>query len=293
MAKERLGVDTRFLESFVQVVELGSIAAAARHLDLTPTAVSLRLKALEAEVGTSLINRVGRTMMPTVAGSKVLRQAKLVLAEVRNFNSLASNTELPAGPLTLGATPSVVKGLLPDTLGKWLEKYEDIKVVIEPAASTVLYQRLLQGELDAAIMVHPLYDLPKTVVWKQLRTEPLILLAPARLQGQDPFSILRKYPFIRYDRRVVAGKMADDYLKERGVYPEPWLELDGLDYISDLVKADLGVSVVPDWSYGNQYDPGLIRHRLPGPVPTRRLGMMWLRSNVRVKLIHAFLALAI
>ena len=285
-------MDTRFLESFVQVVELGSVAAAARQLDLTPTAVSLRLRALEADVGTALIKRVGRTMMPTVAGSKALRQAKLVLAEVKNFNSLASNTELPAGPLTLGATPSVVKGMLPGMLRKWLGKYEGTKILIEPAASTVLYQRLLQGELDAAILVHPLFEVPKTVLWKQLRKEPLILLAPARLQGEDPFSILRKYPFIRYDRRVVAGKMADDYLKLHGVYPEPWLELDGLDYISDLVKADLGVSVVPDWSYGNQYDPGLTRHRLPGPVPTRNLGIMWLRSNVREKLIHAFLALA-
>ncbi len=285
-------MDTRFLESFVQVVELGSIAAAARHLDLTPTAVSLRLKALEAEVGTALIKRVGRTMMPTEAGSKALRQAKQVLAEVKNFNSLASNTELPAGPLTLGATPSVVKGMLPAMLKKWLARYGDIKILIEPAASTVLYERLLQGELDAAILVHPLFDVPKTVIWKQLRAERLILLAPARLQGQDPFSILRKYPFIRYDRRVVAGKMADDYLKAHGVYPEPWLELDGLDYIADLVKADLGVSVVPDWSYGNQSDPGLIRHRLPEPVPTRNLGMMWLRSNVREKLVTAFLALA-
>ncbi|MGH8843166.1 MAG: helix-turn-helix domain-containing protein [Advenella sp.] len=62
-------MDTRFLESFVQVVELGSVAAAARQLDLTPTAVSLRLRALEADVGTALIKRVGRTMMPTEAGT--------------------------------------------------------------------------------------------------------------------------------------------------------------------------------------------------------------------------------
>src|SRR5690606_39611340 len=96
----------------VQTCALPIFAAAARALDLTPTAVSLRLKALEAEVGTALVERAGRTVQPTQAGGKVLTQARLLLQEVKNFNSLASSTELPAGPLVPGATPSALKGML-------------------------------------------------------------------------------------------------------------------------------------------------------------------------------------
>ncbi len=285
-------MDTRFLESFVQVVDLGSIAAAARYLDLTPTAVSLRLKALEAEVGTSLVERAGRTVKPTQAGGKVLKQARLILLEVRNFNSLASSTELPAGPFTLGATPSALKGTLPPILKKWIDKYGNIEVLIEPASSTVLYERVMRGELDAAILVHPLFEMPKTVNWKTLRTERLILLTPSRMARREPFAIIKQSPYIRYDRRVVAGKMADDYLKAHGVHPNACLELDGIDYIADLVKAGLGVSVLPDWASGDGIDPALTRHDLPGRVPTRRLGLLWLRANVREMLVRAFLELA-
>ena len=286
-------MDTRFLESFVQVVELGSIAAAARALDLTPTAVSLRLKALEAEVGTALVERAGRTVQPTQAGGKVLKQARLLLQEVKNFNSLASSTELPAGPLVLGATPSVLKGMLVPILQKWVKKYSNIEVLIEPGPSTVLYERVMSGALDAAILVHPLFEVPKTVNWKTLRTERLILLAPADMAGRDPFAVIREHPFIRYDRRVVAGKMADDYLKANKLYPHVRLELDGIDYIADLVKAGLGVSVLPDWAHGNLLDPALTRLRLAEPVPTRKLGLLWLRTNGREKLARAFLKLAI
>ena len=288
----RQNVDTRFLESFVKVVELGSIAAAARLLDLTPTAVSLRLKALEAQVGTPLIERAGRTVKPTQAGSKVLKQAGLILLEVKNFNSLASNNELPAGPLALGATPSALKGIVPSILKKWVDKYENIEILIEPASTTVLYERVMQGQLDAAVLVHPLFEMPKVVGWKLLRKEKLILLTPSAIKKGDPFAIINQNPFIRYDRRVVAGKMADDYLRSHNMHPKARLELDGLDYIADLVKAGLGVSVLPDWAIGNEPETFLIRHALPEPVPTRSIGLLWLRTNPRAKLVQAFLELA-
>lgn len=285
-------MDTRFLESFVQVVELGSIAAAARYLDLTPTAVSLRIKALETVVGAALVERAGRTVKPTQAGGKVLEQARLILLEVKNFNSLASNTELPAGPFTLGATPSALKGMLPPILRKWVDTYRNTEMLIEPASSTVLYEKVMRGELDAAILVHPWFDIPKTVNWKVLRTERLILLTPSHIARGNPFDIIKAHPYIRYDRRVVAGKMADDYLKGHRIYPNAHLELDGIDYIADLVKSGLGVSVLPDWATGDQIESSLMRHSLPDPVPTRSLGLLWLRANVREKLAHAFLDLA-
>lgn len=284
-------MDTRYLESFIKVAELGSIAAAARLLDLTPTAVSLRIKALESEVGIALIERAGRTVKPTQAGSKVLKQAAVVLREVKNFSSLASNDELPAGPLLLGSTPSGLKSIVPPILRKWVGKYKNIEILIEPASSTVLYERVMQGQLDAAVLVHPWFEMPKTVGWKLLKKEQLILLTPSEIHEGEPFSIINRHPFIRYDRRVVGGKMADDYLRLHNVYPRASFELDGLEYIAELVKARLGVSVIPDWSRDADFEPSLRRHPLPEPVPTRSVGVMWLRAGPNAKLVEAFLEL--
>lgn len=72
-------MDTRYLQSFVAVVELGSMAEAARHLDLTPAAIAARVKALEEEMGLSLVQRAGRSVRPTAAGLKMLDRARTVL----------------------------------------------------------------------------------------------------------------------------------------------------------------------------------------------------------------------
>jgi DNA-binding transcriptional LysR family regulator len=63
-------MESQFLESFVAVIEHGSIAEAARHLDLRPAAISLRIRSLESEFGTPLLHRSGRTMVAIEAGDR-------------------------------------------------------------------------------------------------------------------------------------------------------------------------------------------------------------------------------
>jgi DNA-binding transcriptional LysR family regulator len=58
-------MDSHFLESFVMVVDNGSIAEAARRLNLTAAGVAQRIRALESEIGTRLVFRFGRSVRPT------------------------------------------------------------------------------------------------------------------------------------------------------------------------------------------------------------------------------------
>lgn len=285
-------MDTRYLHTFVSVVERGSIAEAARHLDLTPTSVAQRLKALEDDVGSRLIVRAGRTVKPTVAGLRILERAHSVLREVRDLRSAASETELPAGPLRIGATPTALTGIFPPMLKRWVARHPHVEIYIEPASTTLLYGRVLAGELDAAVLVHPRFDLPKTCEWRDLREEPLILLTPETMTVQDPLLTIAREPFIRYDRNVVAGKLADDYLTEHGLRPRVRFELDGIESIAKLVSEGLGVSVLPDWPVVGQPSSAVKRWALPAPFPSRTVGAMWLRASVRSPLVQAFLRMA-
>ncbi|MBR0344519.1 MAG: LysR family transcriptional regulator, partial [Rudaea sp.] len=65
-------MDTLFLNTFVSVVERGSMAAAARVLDITPAAVAQQIRTLEREIGVPLIARVGRTVSVTEEGARIL-----------------------------------------------------------------------------------------------------------------------------------------------------------------------------------------------------------------------------
>lgn len=281
-------MDMRFLESFVTVVDAGSIAEAARRLNLPPTTVTQQLRALETDVGAILLTRAGRTVKPTATGARIVESARDLLRRVRDLRSAASDTGLPAGPLRLGVTPTALMALLPPPMRRWMRAHATIQIYIEPSTSSVLLDRVLSGALDAAILVHPAFELPKTCTWHLIREEPLILLTPSRLRGNDPLLVAAREPFIQYDRKVVAGKLAYDYLRNRGIRPKVQFELDGIEHIAGLVAEGFGVSVLPDWPSRGRHDAQVRRWPLPKPFPYRQVGMVWLRSSVRSPLAEAF-----
>ncbi|MDS1141027.1 LysR family transcriptional regulator [Pusillimonas sp. SM2304] len=281
-------MDLRFLQTFVHVAELGSISEAARFEDLTPASVQQRLRALDASVGSQLLRRAGRTVQPTVAGRRILDQARKILNDARDLRSMASDNELPAGPLHLGATPTALNSMVAGALKTWFAQHPDIEVYIEPGSSKALYARVLDGTLDAAILVHPQFDIPKHMAQQIIRHEPLVLVTPAGLNVADPLEALTRQPYICYDRSVLGGKLADDYLRERGLRPKTRLELDGIDAIGKLVSEGLGVSLLPDTGTLNEGPGGVKKWPLPAPVPLRSVAVFWARSGARAPLAQAF-----
>src|SRR5438552_18020665 len=77
-------MDLRRLEIFVKVAELGSFSRAAQALALTQPTVSEHLRALEHELGTQLLDRLGRGAAPTRAGQLLLRYARCMLTLSRD-----------------------------------------------------------------------------------------------------------------------------------------------------------------------------------------------------------------
>ena len=281
-------MDTQFLNTFVVVADRGSMAAAARVLNITPAAVAQQIRTLERELGAPLIARAGRTVSLTEEGSRILQRARDLLRDVADMRSVANDSEV-SGELRLGACPTALAGMLPDILARMVEAFPQINVYIRPGYSAELYRAVETGELDAAVVLQAPYNLPKTCDWQLLREEPLVMIAPARLAGRDPHELLRTEPLIRYDRNQWGGRVADDYLRRAGIVPRERFELNGLNAIAVMVDSGLGVSLVPDWA--KPWPEGLDLVRIPLPLPSepRRIGMVWSRSTVRIRLVTVLL----
>ncbi len=282
-------MDTQFLESFVMVIEHGSVAEAARQLNLTAAAVTQRIRALEGEIGTALISRSGRNMRATEAGAAVLAQAKLLLRGVRDMRAIA-NEQGYSGELSLGAISSALTGILPPILARLAEKYAHMTLYIDPGTSAELYRKVAEGELDAAVMVEPPFALPKTCSWTTWREEPLVVLVHEGVQERDPHEILSTEPLIRYDRRQWGGRLAETYMQQENIRPRDRYELDSLEAIAVLVDRALGVSLVPDWAPPWPAGLTLRKLALPKPFQKRRIGVLWRRNSARNRLIQVLLA---
>ena len=281
-------MDTQFLNTFVAVVDHGSMAAAARLLNITPAAVAQQIRTLEREIGAPLIARVGRTVNVTEPGSRILQRARDLLRDVADLGAVA-NDDATAGELRLGAGTNALTGMLPDILARMVEKFPRIKVFIKPGYSPDLHRSVESGELDAAIVLQAPFALPKTCDFELLREEPLVVLAPARMADRDPHELLASEPLIRYDRSQWGGRQADQYLRLAGIVPQERFELNALNAIAVMVDRGLGVSLVPDWARPWPEGLQLVRLPLPRAFEPRRIGIVWSRSTIRVRLVTAFL----
>lgn len=281
-------MDTQFLNTFVSVVDNGSMAAAARLLNITPAAVAQQIRTLERQIGTPLIARAGRTVSVTEAGARVLGRARDLLRDASDLRAVA-NDDATAGELRLGAGTTALTGILPDILVRTVARFPQISVFIKPGYSADLYRAVESGELDAAVVLEAPFVLHKTCGWQLLREEPLVVLAPQSMAGRDPHDLLATQPLIRYDRNQWGGRKADEYLRTVGITPHERFELNALNAIAVMVDRGLGVSLVPDWARPWPEGLHLVRIPLPLAFEPRRIGVVWSRASIRIRLVTAFL----
>lgn len=264
------------------------MAAAARVLNITSAAVAQQIHTLEREIGAPLIVRVGRTVRVTEQGDRILQKVRGLIREFADLRSIASESTI-SGELRLGACPTALAGLVPDILARMVAKFPQINVFIRPGYSAELYSSVEEGDLDAAFVIQAPYVLPKTCDWQLLREEPLIVLAPEHMAHREAHDLLANEPLIRYDRNQWGGRQADEYLRKVGITPHERFEVNALNAIAVMVDRGLGVSLVPDWA--RPWPEGLRLARIPLPqasVP-RRIGVIWSRASVRLRLVSVLL----
>lgn len=279
-------MDTRFLQTLLAVIDHGSVAEAARRLNLTPSAVAQRIRALEDEIGQPLVQRAGQTLQATPAGTAILPEARRLLAAEADLKAAATAGQ-DRGVLRIGVINSVLTGLLPDMMVALERSHPGIELYILPGMSSDLHDRVADGSLDAAILIEPPFVLPKTLQWTPLRREALLLITPLSVPEEAPALLLRTRPFIRYDRNHWGGRLVEQYLRRQRLHPQERHELDSLEAITVLVSRGLGVSLIPDWLPPWPEGTALRRIVLPD-APARSIGLLAPVASTRQRLIDAF-----
>jgi len=244
-SKETKSMDLAFLESLVNVVESGSIAEAARMQQLTGAAVRQRVAALERELGVTLLTRAGHTCVPTQPCLSLLQRARSLVHDGKLLREDLDATGL-AGPLRIGAISTVLTGLMPGVLHALAEQAPRVTPLLNPGGSAALYEAVLSGELDAAVIVAPPFALPKSMATAFLRREPLLFITK-QATGRTIKDQLSGERYIRYDAAAWGGRFAQQYLLAQGVQPQLFCNLDALEAITLMVAAGVGVSLIPQW----------------------------------------------
>ena len=277
-------MNTDFIDSFVMVVESGSIAEAARRLNLTPTALALRVQTLEAEFGCPLLVRSGRTVRPTESGARLAAGAGKLQKAIRELRSDIHGEGIPSS-IRFGSISTALSGWLPQHLEEVVRLYPRLDIQLLTGVSRDLYYNVQRDQLDMALIVAPPFEMPKSMNWRTVRREQLVVLAHKRHAFSNPLELLATEPHIRYDRRNWGGSLSEQYLQAQRIQPTERFELDALEALEVLVGLGMGVSLVPDWARANPMGKNLITLPVPNPL-YREIGLVWPAGSAHERLLE-------
>lgn len=250
------------LNYFNTVVEMGSISAASRELDVQPSSISRQLAALEQELGIQLLNKTTRNIGLTEAGRKYYEYSQRIVSEFeqakRAVNDLQEN---PKGRLkvsmTVGFGESVILPLLP----KFIELYPSIYLELELTERVV---DLVEENIDIAIRSGRLPD--STMIAKRLAYNNFLLCSsPGYLNKHaklnTPFDLNShqciQYSYARWKDWFLMDGQATKIDIAHG------LAVNSVNGQKQLLLSHAGLALMPLWAVRNELESGHLVHVLP------------------------------
>jgi LysR family hydrogen peroxide-inducible transcriptional activator len=282
-------MNIRDLKYIVAVADTHHFGRAAERCFVSQPTLSGQIKKLEQELGVAIFERTNRSVEVTPIGREILTHALRLLEQADAIEQLARAHQDPlAGPLRIGAIPTLSPYLMPLLLVPLKRQFEKMKLVLSEEITDTLLLRLRKHEIDAALLAtpvqepdlesiplfdepfwlalptgHPLYT-KDTVTRRDLEQLDLLLLAEGHCLAEQAMDVCRM------DARRERGEMAD-------------LRAASLETLLQLVGAGFGSTLVPALAMRGAWttDSGIVVRQLELPDAHRRVSLVFRKSFPR------------
>jgi LysR family transcriptional regulator, low CO2-responsive transcriptional regulator len=236
------------LRVFAKVAELQSFTEAAKALRLTQPSCSSLVQGLVRELKYKLFERRGTKIALTSEGSVLLRRAREALGIIDDTkDEIAEIHGLRKGKLSVGGSALAAASFLPVAVQRFKKKHTGLEFVLIMERSEELQKKLLQGDLDLAIIGR----IPRSayLIVEPLRDEKIVVIAPPKhplaLKRSVPLELLVKEPLITHRDGSTVRNMTERKFIEKGLTFKPFLEVNfewsSRDAIKNVVANGLGI----------------------------------------------------
>lgn len=235
------------LHTFAHVIEHGSFSAAAERLSLTQPAVSLHIRQLEARLNLRLIERVGKRIKATSAGSTLLEHIGRIDAVVEEaLLDLSSHAQGIAGQVAIGTGATACIHLLPPILQRLRRQYPQLDVRVSTGNTDGILRAVEENRLDLALVslpasgrslsISPLLDDDFVAIFSTDQPDVPARITPESLAG---------LPLVVFEAGSSTRLLIDEWYLRAGLRIKPVMELGNIEAIKEMVAAGLGYSIVP------------------------------------------------
>ena len=289
-----MNVTLKHLTAFVELASCHSYAIASKRLNITQPAISICIKNLEAQVGGSLFSRSTRVVELTPEGVAFFPKAKKLLNDWHNtFEEVHELFALKQGRLTIAAMPSFAASELPSVLKAFSSQYPRIRIDVIDVVMESVVSSVLRGEADLGIVFEP--DNLAELQFRPLLKNKFIVVASQNhaIVGSKhvDFTKIAQYPIVMMNRDSSIRQWLDEAFKSGGKSPQISAEAWQLDTLGEMVKAELGIAIVPELCKPQMITKGLTCLRLEDDSLNRSVGVISCQKSGMSVSASAFLDL--
>ena len=252
-------LEIRHLRLIQAVAQEGTLSKAGSFLHLTQSALSHQLRAIEEQLGTTVFFRLKKKMVLTPAGERLFTSARTVLDELNNATREIRQMSDGRGVLRLSTECNTCYHWLPPLLKTFGKRFPHVDVEIDLEATRRPIETLLEGKLDLAV-VYSTVGNQNLLVRPLFKDEIVVIMRPDHVLARRRY--VQAVDFAREALIYYAARedslVCEKVLAPAGVVPRKYLNVQLTEAIIEMVKAGLGISVMPKWSVQPQIRSGAL-----------------------------------
>ena len=242
-------MDTKLL-SLIQVAETRNYTAAAKKLNLTQPAITQHIKQLELDYGVKLFTRINNELSLTNEGEIVLKYAKRIYSLYNDLNRKLDDAKKYPQSLTVGITHTAESNIAPEILADYSNQNTGIHIKIISDTIRNLYEKLSNYQIDLAIIEGKITNKKFSTIL--LGTDSLVAVMSTKnpLSRKRIITIndLKREKLILRNFESGTTSLFTNEVEKNGLSIDEfkiYMEIDSVASIKDLVRKDLGVSILP------------------------------------------------
>ena len=271
------------LRTFREVAEALSFTRAAQKLNMTQSAVSHQIKALERELGEPLFIRAKRGVKLSDAGQLALSYAERIIGEADALRErMRGDDHEPRGRVRAAAATQAFVHLFARLFESFMRDHERVELSFRTTVSTEqTVADILNGAADVGFASLPVYS-PALQVTELFEDELGLVVAPrhklAEAGGEVSVADMRRARFILFEQGASIRRATDAFFKRVDLSPDLALESNDTYFIKLMVEHGVGVSLMPSWAVREEVEAGRLAwlrvagHRLTRAVAVIALG---------------------
>lgn len=254
--------ELRQLRAFVAIVEEGSFTLAARRIHLTQSAVSHSLRALEEQMGCSLVDRSNRRVVATPEGELLLIRCRRVLHEIEQVErDLDGLRKWGQTRIRIGAPHSLCHSVIPSVLRELKDSFPRCEPSIEAGDTSLHLNKLKSSDLELVVGLKPESSYSNT--YRALYQDHLVLVVSPFHPLADIHSpldhLLHEHQFIVSGIANESTRQIHQWLQDKTGNTAGELVLGDMQAIKEMAKIGIGIGIIAPWVAARELEEGSLK----------------------------------